>query len=77
MPFTPYDLRHAWAIRTLLYRWSVELSERQMGNSVEVHTNTYQRWIKREQTQQVYDLLVNRSDRPRPPMHNNENGEGR
>ncbi|NEQ46989.1 MAG: site-specific integrase [Leptolyngbya sp. SIOISBB] len=67
LPFVPYDLRHAWAVRTLLYRWPVELSARQMGHSVEVHTRTYQRWITREQTQQVYDLLVNRSDRPRPP----------
>jgi integrase len=67
LPFTPYDLRHAWAVRTLLYRWPVELSARQMGHSVEVHTRTYQRWISAQQIQGVYDLLVNRPDRPRPP----------
>ena len=62
LPFAPYDLRHAWAVRTLLFGWPVELSARQMGHSVEVHTRTYQRWITRQQTQQVYDLLVNRAD---------------
>ena len=67
LPFQPYDLRHAWAIRTLLFGWPVELSARQMGHSVEVHTRTYQQWISRDQMQRVYDLLVNRNDRPRPP----------
>ncbi|MEM6716601.1 MAG: hypothetical protein AAF827_05480 [Cyanobacteria bacterium P01_D01_bin.6] len=62
LSFAPYDLRHAWAVRTLLFGWPVELSARQMGHSVEVHTRTYQRWITRQQTQQVYDLLVNLAD---------------
>lgn len=67
MPFQPYDLRHAWAVRTLLFGWPVELSARQMGHSVEVHTRTYQRWISAEQIESVYRLLVARDDRPRPP----------
>ena len=67
LPFVPYDLRHAWAVRTLLFGWPVELSARQMGHSVEVHTRTYQRWIDREKIQAVYDLLVSRGDRPKPP----------
>lgn len=67
LPFAPYDLRHAWAVRTLLFGWPVELSARQMGHSVEIHTRTYQRWITGQQIQSVYELLVNRSDRPRAP----------
>lgn len=67
LPFSPYDLRHAWAIRTLLFGWPLELSARQMGHSVEVHCKTYQRWINRGQIQKVYDLLINRPDRPLPP----------
>lgn len=67
MPFVPYDLRHAWAVRTLLFGWPVELSARQMGHSVEVHTRTYQRWISAEQIESVYQLLVARPDRPKPP----------
>lgn len=68
LPFLPYDLRHAWAVRTLLFGWPVELSARQMGHSVEVHTRTYQRWITRDQISKVYDLLVNRPDRPLAPQ---------
>jgi integrase len=67
LPFKPYDLRHAWAIRTSVFGWPVELAARQMGHSVEMHTQTYHRWINREHQQKVYDLLVNRSDRPRSP----------
>lgn len=68
LPFQPYDLRHAWAVRTLLFGWPVELSARQMGHSVEVHTRTYQRWISAQQIESVYQILVNRADRPRPPV---------
>lgn len=67
LDFAPYDLRHAWAIRTLLFGWPVELSARQMGHSVDVHTRTYQRWISSQQIEGVYRLLVERADRPRPP----------
>lgn len=65
--FPPYDLRHAWAIRTAIFGWPVELAARQMGHSVDMHTRTYHRWINRDHQQRVYDLLVNRNDRPRPP----------
>lgn len=68
LDFAPYDLRHAWAIRTLLFGWPVELSARQMGHSVDVHTRTYQRWISSQQIESVYQLLVGRSDRPKPPL---------
>lgn len=68
MAFVPYDLRHAWAIRTLLFGWPVELSARQMGHSVDVHTRTYQRWISSQQIESVYRLLVERADRPKPPQ---------
>lgn len=67
LAFVPYDLRHAWAIRTLLFGWPVELSARQMGHSVDVHTRTYQRWISSQQIESVYRLLVERSNRPKPP----------
>ncbi|PZO45643.1 MAG: integrase [Shackletoniella antarctica] len=67
LDFVPYDLRHAWAIRTLLFGWPVELSARQMGHSVDVHTRTYQRWISSQQIESVYQLLVGREDRPKPP----------
>ncbi|MEO1741281.1 MAG: site-specific integrase [Cyanobacteria bacterium J06629_9] len=68
LPFTPYDLRHAWAIRTLEFGWPDALSAQQMGHSLEVHNRTYQRWITTRHHQRVYDLLMNREDRPRPPQ---------
>ncbi|NET39612.1 MAG: site-specific integrase [Cyanothece sp. SIO1E1] len=67
LSFKPYDLRHAWAIRTSLFGWPVELAARQMGHSCEVHTRTYHRWLNAQHQQQIYDLLVNRPDRPKPP----------
>jgi integrase len=67
LPFNPYDLRHAWAIRTLEFGWPDALSAQQMGHSLEVHNRTYQRWISTRHHQRIYDLLVQRPDRPRPP----------
>lgn len=66
-PFKLYDVRHAWAIRTLEYGLDDALSARQMGHSVEVHTDIYQQWIDGVVHQRAYDRLLNRSDRPRPP----------
>jgi integrase len=69
LPFLPYDLRHAWAIRTLEFGWPTELAAAQMGHSHEVHSQTYHRWISTRHHQRVFDLLVNRQDRPRPPAN--------
>ena len=67
LPFTPYDLRHAWAIRTIGFGWPDALSAQQMGHSLDVHNRTYQRWIQKRDHQKVYDILLRRPDRPRPP----------
>ena len=47
IPFTPYDLRHAWAVRTIGVGLPDTVSARMMGHSVAIHNNTYQRWITR------------------------------
>lgn len=67
-PFQLYDLRHAWAIRSLEYGLAPELSARQMGHSVEVHTSIYQLWIDAQLQQREYDRLIQRPDRPKPPQ---------
>ncbi|MGB3492789.1 MAG: hypothetical protein WBA57_08675 [Elainellaceae cyanobacterium] len=59
--FSPYSLRHAWAIRSSLFGWPVELAARQMGHSVEMHTKIYHRWINREQQQSVFERLNKQS----------------
>lgn len=67
LPFVPYDLRHAWAVRTVSFGWPDALSAQQMGHSLDVHNRTYQRWINKRDHQQMYDILLRREDRPRPP----------
>lgn len=66
-PFKLYDLRHAWAIRTLEYGLEDALSARQMGHSVEVHCDIYQHWLDEKIQQRAYERLLNRVDRPKPP----------
>jgi integrase len=48
IPFPPYNLRHAWAVRTLLMGLDVSLAAKQMGHSVKVHTDTYHYWINKQ-----------------------------
>ncbi|OCQ94852.1 hypothetical protein AMR42_12575 [Limnothrix sp. PR1529] len=44
IPFSPYYLRHAWAVRAI-GQLDVSLAAQWMGHSVEVHTSVYQHWI--------------------------------
>jgi integrase len=70
-PFKLYDLRHAWAIRALEYGLEDALAAKQMGHSVDVHTETYQLWIDAVVHQRAYDRVLARSDRPKPPRLQN------
>ncbi len=68
VPFTPYSLSHAYAIRaSVAFKFPVAVAAAMMGHSPDVHWRTYNRWIDREQYQRVYDELVNRADRPMAP----------
>ncbi|WP_375494411.1 site-specific integrase [uncultured Nostoc sp.] len=67
LPFRVYDLRHAWAIRTLEYGIDITLAAQQMGHSLSVHSNLYHAWINAEHHQRAFDLAINKSDRPMPP----------
>ena len=54
----PYDLRHAWAVRTIFYDLPDTVASRMMGHSVSLHTQTYHHWItKRDQQQAVNNAL--------------------
>ncbi len=53
IPFNPYDLRHAWAVRTIHFGLPDTVSARMMGHSVGIHTRTYHRWITRRDQQQA------------------------
>jgi integrase len=47
VPFSPYDLRHAWAVRTIHFGLPDTVAARMMGHSVAIHNRTYHRWITR------------------------------
>ena len=67
MPFTPYDLRHCWAVRTVRYGIPDTLAAQQMGHSVAVHHNTYHHWITAAQHEEAHEKAKARSDRPAAP----------
>lgn len=61
IPFSPYDLRHAWAVRTIHFGLPDTVAARMMGHSVAIHTRTYHRWItRRDQQTAVETALRNR-----------------
>lgn len=63
----PYDLRHAWAVRTSVFGWPVELAARQMGHSLSIHVQTYHHWLTEDTYRRTWEILMTRSDRPMPP----------
>ncbi|MFM1812562.1 MAG: hypothetical protein RLZZ336_1500 [Cyanobacteriota bacterium] len=60
LPMTPYDLRHAWAVRTIHIGLPDTVAARMMGHSVAIHTRTYHHWITRRDQQQAVDAALAR-----------------
>ena len=60
LPLTPYDLRHAWAVRTIHIGLPDTVASRMMGHSVTIHTRTYHHWITRRDQQQAVDAALAR-----------------
>ena len=60
LPITPYDLRHAWAVRTIHIGLPDTVAARMMGHSVAIHTRTYHHWITRRDQQQAVDTALAR-----------------
>lgn len=58
VPFAPYDLRHAWAVRTILMGLPDTVAARMMGHSVAIHNRTYHRWITRRDQQKAVDAAL-------------------
>jgi integrase len=75
IPFNPYDLRHAWAVRSLEFGMPVELAAQQMGHSVDVHCRTYHRWISEDVHERAYRLMMARADRPQMPHTRPSDGD--
>jgi hypothetical protein len=62
IPFTPYDLRHAWAIRAHIMEVPIKAAADNLGHSVEIHTKIYQKWLSLENRKKVIKSAVNRVD---------------
>jgi integrase len=61
-PFQIYNLRHAWAVRTMALGLSDHLAAKQMGHSVQIHQRIYQHWIDdREHAAAFQTIMQNRS----------------
>ncbi|WP_019498840.1 hypothetical protein [Pseudanabaena sp. PCC 6802] len=54
VPFVPYDLRHAYAIRgTVTHRVPLPVISKMLGHSPSQHLNTYNYWISQSQIDDV------------------------
>ena len=60
LPITPYDLRHAWAIRTIHIGLPDTVSARMMGHSVSIHNRTYHHWITKRDQQKAVDTALSK-----------------
>jgi len=59
VPFNPYDLRHAYAIRgSVVKGLPTPIMAGMMGHSEAVHVRTYQRWLKEATADEVYNRLI-------------------
>ncbi len=61
IPFAPYDLRHAWAVRTVHMGLPDTVSARMMGHSVAIHNRTYHRWITRRDQSAAVKAALNKT----------------
>lgn len=67
VPFRAYDLRHAWAIRSLEFGLDITLAAQQMGHSLKVHSETYHHWISERHHQRAYDAILEKRGCSKPP----------
>lgn len=67
-PWSPYDLRHAYAIRASVgFGYPVKVAADWLGHSPEEHLKTYSHWLKPAQALATYQAGLSRDDRPTPP----------
>lgn len=66
IPFSPYDLRHAWAVRTILMGLPDAVAAKMMGHSVQVHNRTYHRWMTHRDQQAAVQAALAKNDMQAP-----------
>jgi hypothetical protein len=62
LEFKPYDLRHAWAIRAHILGIPIKAAADNLGHSVQVHTQTYQRWFSLDMRKLAIDTALNKKN---------------
>ena len=58
IPFHAYDLRHAYAVRTMQMGLNLTLAAQQLGHSVTIHTEIYHRWVSEKVHQEAFEKLL-------------------
>lgn len=58
LPVRPYDLRHAWAVRSMEFGLDLSLAAQQMGHSTDVHSRIYHHWISATTHRRAYQQLA-------------------
>ncbi|MGB6299815.1 MAG: site-specific integrase [Rivularia sp. (in: cyanobacteria)] len=62
LKFKPYDLRHAWAIRAHILGIPIKAAADNLGHSLQVHTQTYQRWFSLDMRKLAIDTALNKKN---------------
>lgn len=68
IPFTAYNLRHAYAQRGIFLGIPDASLAYMMGHSLQMHTKVYRAWLDEQVYLQGADRALQRSDRPLPPQ---------
>ena len=69
LPFRPYALRHAAAVRmTVGFEMPVTTSAALLGHSPDLHLKTYQKYIREDQVRKSVQRAMEKSDRPVAPI---------
>ncbi|AFZ56898.1 uL13 family ribosomal protein [Anabaena cylindrica FACHB-243] len=61
LPFKPYDLRHAWAVRTLNLGLDISLAAQQMGHSLKIHSEIYHTWISARVHRDAFNKILSQN----------------
>ncbi|MEA5595476.1 site-specific integrase [Rivularia sp. UHCC 0363] len=70
--FDPYDLRHAWAIRAHMNGIPIKAAADNLGHSVEIHTEIYQKWFSLENRRKVMTSALESKDLVRNLQNENQ-----
>jgi hypothetical protein len=73
--FQPYNLRHAWAIRAHLLGIPVKAAADNLGHSVDMHTETYQRHFGEDNRRKAINEALQRKSDTESFQKNNESLE--